>query len=286
MKKGLILEGGALRALFSAGVTDVMMEHGIAYDGMIGVSAGSAFGCNYKSHQPGRVIRYNKLLAHDWRFFSFRSWLVTGDYFGGDFDYHYMPAHIDRMDIETFTADPMEFHLVCTDLSTGRAVYKQLTGFTADNYDEVAEWFRASASMPLAAKVVEIEGHKYLDGGIADSIPLAYFQSLGYDRNVVVETQPDGYVKRPNRLVPLYRLVYRKYPAFVRASAERHLMYNRQLAYVREQEQAGRAFVIRPKRLLPIGHMTHDTRLMDEVYQEGRTTALERMEALKEYLGI
>lgn len=284
MKKGLIMEGGALRALFSAGVIDVMMENGIKYDGLIGVSAGSAFGCNYKSHQPGRVIRYNKKLANDWRYFSMRSWITTGDYFGGEYDYHYMPAHIDKMDTETFSKDPMDFYLVCTDVETGKAVYKKINQFDDTNYDEVAEWFRASASMPIVSKIVNINGQKLLDGGIADSIPLKYFQKIGYEKNVVVTTQPADYQKRPNKLIPLFKMIYRHYPAFIKASAERHVMYNKELEYIKEQEKSGNTLVIRPKRILPIGHMTRDTALMEEVYQEGRDAAKERIDELKDFM--
>lgn len=284
MKKGLVLEGGALRSLFSAGVMDVMMENGITFDGLIGVSAGSAFGCNYKSNQPGRVIRYNKKLANDWRYASFRSWVTTGDYFGGEYDYHYMPAHIDKMDTKTFTDNPMEFYLVCTDLETGKAVYKKIDKFNDDNYDEIAEWFRASASMPIVSKIVNINGQKVLDGGIADSIPLEYFQRIGYGKNIVVTTQPEGFQKEPNKFIPIFRILYRKYPAFIKASAERHIMYNKQLEYIKAQEMSGNTLVIRPKKKLAINHMTKDTKLMDEVYQEGRTVASERIDEIINFM--
>ena len=186
MKTGLVLEGGALRGLFSVGVFDVLTEHGIMPDGIVGVSAGAAFGCNIKSHQQGRPLRYNKLMAHEWRYCSLRSLIKTGDLFGGDFCYHYMPNNIDLLDAEAYNADPIEFYAVCTDLTTGNAVYKLLMKI---DY-EAEEWFRASASMPLCSKIVEINGQKLLDGGITDSIPLKFMQSKGYARNIVVLTQP------------------------------------------------------------------------------------------------
>lgn len=280
MKKGLVLEGGALRGLFSAGVIDVMMENGIDFDGLIGVSAGAAFGCNYKSRQPGRVIRYNKRFAHDWRYCSFRSLLLTGDLFGGDYDYHRLPEEFDIFDKDTFEHNPMAFYAVCTDVVTGKAIYKKLMRADYDCY----QWIRASASMPVAARVVEVEGHKVLDGGIADSIPLKFMQQEGYDRNVVVLTQPLGYVKQPNPLMPLFRLQLHRYPNFLKASASRHEMYNAQTAYVREQELAGKAFVIRPPRVLPIHHLTHDPQLMQQVYDDGRNVMKQQLDALKQYL--
>lgn len=280
MKKGLILEGGALRGLFTAGVMDVLMENGITFDGLVGVSAGAAFGCNYKSHQPGRVIRYNKRFAHDRRYCSLRSWITTGDIFNGDFDYHLLPEQLDVFDTKTFDASPMEFYAVCTDLETGEPVYKLLMQHGYECY----EWIRASASMPVAAKVVEIGGRKFLDGGIADSIPLKFFESKGYDRNVVVLTQPLGYVKKPNPLLPLFRMQLHRYPNFLHAAAIRHKMYNAQTAYVRKREQEGAAFVIRPKELLPIKHITHDPDLMQQVYDEGRRTMEARLKELTAFL--
>lgn len=228
MRKGLILEGGALRGLFTAGVIDVMMENGIKFDGLVGVSAGAAFGCNYKSCQPGRVIRYNKRYAHDWRYCSVRSLLKTGDIFGAEFDYHTLPDKLDKFDVATFDESPMKFYAVCTDLTTGEPVYKLLMhhGY------EFNEWIRASASMPLASRIVEVEGRKLLDGGISDSIPLRFFEQQGYDRNVVVLTQPLGFIKKPNPMMPLIRLQLHRYPQFLKAAAERHVMYNNETEYV------------------------------------------------------
>ena len=127
MKTGLVLEGGALRGLYTMGIVDVLIEKHIFFDGMIGVSAGAAFGCNYKSQQSGRVLRYNQRFAHDWRFCSVRSWLCTGDLFGADFGYHQVPEELDPFDFKAFNAHPTAFWLVATDVETGKAVYKQIT---------------------------------------------------------------------------------------------------------------------------------------------------------------
>ena len=156
-----------MRGLFTAGIIDVMMEHGVEPDGLIGVSAGAAFGCNYKSRQPGRAIRYNKRFAHDKRYCSWQSWWKTGDLYNAEFGYHIIPTQYDIFDDEAFEQNPMAFYAVCTDVETGKAVYKKLDKCGSLTYD----WIRASASMPLASKVVELEG-KVLDGGVADSIPL------------------------------------------------------------------------------------------------------------------
>ena len=144
MKNGLVLEGGAMRGLWTAGIIDVMMENGVAPDALIGVSAGAAFGCNYKSRQPGRAIRYNVRFAKDPRYSGVRSLLTTGDYFNAEFGYHIIPKEYDVFDDDAFDSNPMEFHVVCTDVETGKPVYRQLTKADHNSYD----WIRASASMP------------------------------------------------------------------------------------------------------------------------------------------
>jgi len=279
MKKGLVLEGGAMRGLFTAGIIDVMMEAGVEPDGLIGVSAGAAFGCNYKSRQPGRVIRYNTRFAKDPRYSGLRSLIKSGDYFNAEFGYHIVPKQYDIFDVETFDKNPMEFIVVCTDVLTGEAVYHKMDHVS---FDEL-EWLRASASMPLASKVVEVGGRKLLDGGVADSIPLEYFERIGYDRNVVILTQPQGFVKEPNKLMPLMKIGLRKYPNMIKALATRHLMYNRELKYVREAEREGRCLVIRPEEKIPIGHISHDPDEMRHVYEIGRALGERKLKNIKAF---
>ena len=280
MKRGLVLEGGAMRGLFTCGIIDVMMNAGIEPDGLIGVSAGAAFGCNYKSRQQGRAIRYNKRFARDKRYCSWQSWLKTGNLYNAEFGYHIIPTLYDIFDDAAFDQNPMAFYVVCTDVETGQPVYKFLDQATPLTYD----WIRASASMPLVSKVVELEGMKVLDGGVGDSIPLAYFESIGYERNVVILTQPKGYVKEHNPLMPLMRIALRKYPRMIEAMDQRHVMYNKELAYVREAEQAGRCLVIRPKEKLPIGHFSHDPEEMQRIYDIGIEAGKENIEKIKRFL--
>lgn len=280
-KKGLVLEGGGLRGLFSAGVIDVMMEHGITFDGLIGVSAGATFGCNYKSHQPGRVLRYNINFRRDPRYMGLRSLLRTGDLVGAEFSYHVLPRQLDLFDFETFKRDPMEYHVVCTDALTGEPVYRQITEMN----DEGLDWMRASASMPIVSRPVALDGHLLLDGGIADSIPLRHFQQQGFGRNIVVLTQPKGFMKKRTSLIPLFKLTMRKYPAIIRAMERRHLMYNDQLAYLHQQEQQGNILLIYPQDTLPIGRTEQNERKMRHVYQMGRTKAEEMLPTILDFLG-
>ena len=282
IKRGLVLEGGAMRGLWTAGVTDVMMEHDIWPDGLIGVSAGAAFGCNYKSRQIGRAIRYNMRFSHDSRYSGVKSWLTSGNYYNAEFGYHTMPNVLDVFDNDAFNNNPMAFYVVCTDVLTGGAVYHQLTEATEDTYD----WIRASASMPLASKVVELQGLKLLDGGVADSIPLEYFESIGYQRNVVILTQPAGYQKEHNKLMPLMRMALRHYPKMIEAMDRRHVMYNQQLEYVAQAEREGRCLVIRPTFKIPIGHISHDAKQMHFIYCLGRSVGEKYLSRIKDFYGL
>ena len=280
MKKGLILEGGAMRGMFTAGVIDVMMENEITFDGAIGVSAGAAFGCNYKSGQIGRVLRYNTKFCRDKRFSGIGSLIKTGNIYNTDFAYGEVPLKYDVFDFEAYVSNPMDFYVVCTDIETGEAVYHNYQGKEDHGFD----WIRASASMPLVSQIVEIDGRKLLDGGIADSIPVQFFETIGYDKNVAVLTQPAHYRKEKNRLMPLIRRKYRKYPKLVEAMERRHLAYNQTLAYIEAREKQGKLFVIRPEQALQIGRVEKNPDKLKEVYDLGRQAAALRIEEIKAYL--
>lgn len=281
MKKGLILEGGAMRGLFTAGVMDVMMENNISFDGVIGVSAGAAFGCNYKSGQIGRVVRYNTQFCADKRYSGIGVLLKTGNIFSTEFCYGEIPLKLDVFDFDAFMSNPMEFYVVCTNVETGKAVYHRYDGWADYGFD----WIRASASMPLVSNIVEIGGQKLLDGGIADSIPVKYFENLGYNRNIVVLTQPEGYRKKENLTMPLIRWKYRKYPKFVEAVETRHIMYNEELEYISKEEVMGKLFVIRPESSLPVSRTEKHPEKLSIAYKLGRDAAIKKLEPLKKYLG-
>lgn len=281
MKTGLILEGGAMRGMFTAGVMDVMMENGVEFDGAIGVSAGAAFGCNYKTRQIGRVIRYNTRFSRDKRYCGVRCLLRTGDMYSADFAYGEVPLIHDPFDFDTYMNNPMEFYVVCTDIEKGEAVYHRYEGWDDHGFD----WIRASASMPLVSRAVEIDGMKLLDGGISDSVPLRYFESIGYDRNIVVLTRPSDYVKKKNGILPLIKAKYRKYPKMVELMADRHNAYNKDIAYITEKEKRGEVLVIRPEAALPIGRVDKDPEKLRAVYEIGRQTAEKLLPEIKRFLG-
>lgn len=280
MKTGLILEGGAMRGMFTAGVIDVMMENNIDFDGAIGVSAGAAFGCNYKSRQIGRVIRYNTRFCRDRRYCGVHSLITSGNIYNTDFCYGEVPLKHDVFDFDTYKSNPMEFYVVCTDIVTGKPIYKKYEG----TEDSVFDWIRASASMPIVSQIVEIDGYKLLDGGISDSIPVRFFESIGYDRNIVVLTQPNNYFKKQNNLVALMKLKYKKYPKLIEAMENRHHMYNETLEYIAEKEKSGELLVIRPESKLPVSKVEKDPEKLRAAYEIGRRVTTERIDQIKEYL--
>ena len=254
-----------MRGLFTAGVLDALYHGGVRFDGIIGVSAGACFGCNYKSHQPGRVIRYNLRFARDPRYCSWSSLLRTGDLFGAEFCYHTLPDELDPFDRAAYEGDPTAFYCVTTDCATGEPRYHRCD--RAD--DDMLERLRASASMPLVARPVPLDGGLHLDGGLSDGIPLRHFESLGYDRNVVVLTRPRGYRKFPSWKHLAAAPFLLRFPAVRRAIRTRHEWYNAALDYIAGRERAGAALVIAPSAPLPVGRVCHDPAVLQRTYDIG-----------------
>ncbi len=281
VKKGLVLEGGAMRGMFSSGVLDVFLENGITFDGAVGVSAGATFGCNFKSRQIGRAIRYNKKYSHNWRYCSFRSLILTGDLYGAEFCYDRLPNELDVFDLAAYRANPMEFYCVASDCRTGKPVYKKLE--TCDGQD--LTWMRASASMPLASHVVKIDGYELLDGGMTDSVPLRFFEGLGYNRNVVILTQPRDFRKKPASLMWLVKAALHRYPLAVQAMKNRPQVYNEETADVFAKADRGEVFVICPEKPLGISRTEKDPDELQRVYDEGRRIATAVLPKLRAFLG-
>lgn len=280
-KTGLVLEGGAMRGMFTCGVLDVFMENGLTFDGAAGISAGAVFGCNFKSRQIGRALRYNKQYGRDPRYCSIRSLLRTGDLYGAKFCYDELPNRLDPFDQEAFRKDPMEFYIGATDVNTGYAVFH----LCEDMGKKDLLWMRASASMPLVSRVVRVDGYELLDGGMVNAVPYRFMERRGYDRNVIVLTQPAGYRKKPENMA-LFKLVLRKYPKVLEVMAVRHVMYNRQMEEIDARGASGAALVIRPPESLGIGRTEKDPEELERVYQIGRSEALRRLEEVRDFLGI
>lgn len=279
MKTGLVLEGGAMRGMYTAGVLDVLMEQGIQLDGVVGVSAGAVFGSNYKSHQIGRSIRYNMKYCRDPRYGDFRSLIKSGDIYEVEFCYHKLPEKLDPFDWKAYKKSRVEFYVVCTDVNSGRAVYHKCTGGKED-----LQWMQASASMPFVSRVVKIGQRQLLDGGISDSIPVNWFRSIGYEKNLVVLTRPEGYRKKSPRGLPILLRRIRQYPALAWAMKTRHIRYNQTLDQLPELEKAGLALVLRPSRRIKVSKLESHPRKLKALYKLGRKDTEQRLEEIRRFL--
>ena len=223
MKVGLLLEGGAMRGLYSAGVLDYFMEKDLKIDGIVGVSAGALFGMNYKSKQIGRVLRYNKKYASNKHYMGVYSWLTSGNIMNEDFCFHKLVHELDPVDFKTYKESDVDFYAVVTNLETGRAEYIQLDDLSDHNQ---LEYLRASGSMPLVSKIVHVNQQKYLDGGVADSIPIDKILTMGFDKIIVVLTRPIEYRKTKSNQ-SIFKIFYRKYPQFIQTMNQRYQKYNK-----------------------------------------------------------
>ncbi len=279
MKKGIVMEGGAMRGMFTAGVCDILMENGIELDGAVGVSAGAAFGCNLKSKQIGRAIRYNLKYCNDKRYWGISSLLKTGDIFNVDFCYNKLPYQLDIFDEKTFNENPMEFHIVCTDVETGLPHYEK-----CDEARKAVAWMRASASMPVVSRTVCVDGKEYLDGGIVDAVPLEYFEKIGYTKNIVVLTRDKTYVKKKNPFGFALKILLRKYPAVYQQMKNRHKMYADTMEYINKKEKNGEIIVLRPKTALKVKRTDRKAENLREAYELGREAALEKLDEIKSFL--
>lgn len=279
MKTGLVLEGGGKRGIYAAGVLDVLLENNIWTDGLIGTSAGAVNGCSYVSNQYERNLRYNIRFAKEKRYMSIYSLITTGNVVGTDFAYNILPNKLEVFDYDAFEKSPVAYYVTCSNVETGKAEYIQCKSLRGKNMD----YLRASASLPYVSQIVEIDGKKYLDGGICDSIPLKAFQNRGYEKNLVVLTRPRGYIKKPENNL-LANLYYRKYPAFVTALRNRYAVYNRTLKYIEQQENQGNILVLRPSESIRVGRMEQDPERLKQMYELGKNDAGQMLDAIASFL--
>lgn len=280
-KVGMVLEGGSMRGIFTTGVLDTMLENNIEIDGIIGVSAGALFGINYFSKQKGRAIRYNKKYLGDKRYISTHSLLTTGNLVNKDFTFYKLTKELDPLDNETFMNSNKDFYITTTNIETGKAEYLKI-----NNVYEQLEEFRASSAMPFASEIIEINNKKYLDGGISDSIPLDKCISLGYDKIIVVLTQPLGFQKPPldNKQLKMVKLKYHKYPNLINSMQQRYIKYNNTLEKIIDLENKKEIFVIRPSKKINLDIKNTDPSKLDEIYNMGINDCNKIIDDLKEYL--
>lgn len=279
-KVAMVLEGGSFRGQFTAGVLDVLMEHGVETAACYGTSAGALNGLNYKSRQIGRVNRVNLAFCNDPRYMGAQSLITTGSMVGYDFMLNDVQDRLDPFDNEAYLANPMEMYACATDIVFGTAAYLPIRNATLD-IDSV----RASTSLPLVTQPVEIDGHLYLDGGTADSVPVEHaLEDAGFDRAIVVLTQDRGYTKGEYGLMPAARRAYAAYPYLLDAMESRHERYNEQREHIWEYERQGRALVVAPARPVEVGHVEHDAARLLDLYIQGRQEAQRLLGDIKEFV--
>ena len=280
-KVAIVLEGGSFRGEFTAGVLDVLMENGVEVAACYGTSAGALNGLNYKSRQIGRVNRVNLAFCNDPRYMGAQSLMTTGSMVGYDFILNDVQDRLDPFDNEAFFANPMEMYACATDIVFGTAAYLPVRDATLD-IDAV----RASTSLPLVTKPVEIDGHLYLDGGTADSVPVEHvLENTGFDRAIVVLTQDRSYQKSPYGLMGAAHAAYAGYPYLLEAMENRHERYNEQREHIWEYERAGRALVLAPPVPVEVAHVEHDTEKLLNLYIQGRQEAKHRLGEIREFVG-
>ena len=279
MKIGLVLEGGGMRGLFSAGVLDALLElKELSVNGIVGVSSGALFGVNYVSKQKERAVRYNKKYADDKRYMGLHSWITTGNAVNKDFAFYELPYKLDVFDNETFKKAETDFYVVMTNVESGKPEYVLIEDAFAQ-----MEYLRATSALPFASKIIEINGKKYLDGGISDSIPIDFCESLGYDKIIAILTRPEGTYKE-DKLGFLYKLVYRKYPNLVNSLLNMATDYEKVLAKIKDLENKGKIFVVRPPEVLKIGRLEKNRDKIQKVYDIGLNTGLKELDNIVKYL--
>ena len=279
MKTGLVLEGGGMRGLFSAGVLDALLElKELSVNGIVGVSSGALFGVNYVSKQKERAVRYNKKYADDKRYMGLHSWITTGNAVNKDFAFYELPYKLDVFDNETFKKAETDFYVVMTNVESGKPEYVLIEDAFAQ-----MEYLRATSALPFASKIIEINGKKYLDGGISDSIPIDFCESLGYDKIIAVLTRPEGTYKE-DKLGFLYKLVYRKYPNLVNSLLNMATDYEKVLVKIKDLENKGKIFVVRPPEVLKIGRLEKNRDKIQKVYDTGLNTGLKELDNIVKYL--
>lgn len=280
IKAGLVVEGGGMRGVYSSGVLDFFIEKDLFFENNYGVSAGACHLCSYLAKQYKRAFRVNVDYLNDKRYCSVHSLLKTGNLFGAEMLYDIIPNELDLFDYDTYNKNESNFYVVITDINTGKPEYVKIGDLKKDII-----YVRASSSLPLLAQNVKINDKEYLDGGISDSIPIKKSIADGNKKNVVILTRDSTYRKGKNSLMPIINLKYKKYPNFVKSMADRYIVYNEILDFIKELEDNGDVFVIRPKKPVNIGRTEKNREKLEALYNDGYNDAKDCYEELLKYLG-
>ena len=276
---GLVLEGGGMKGIYTAGVLEFFLEKEIEFSSCYGVSAGACHLCSFLSKQKKRAYRVAVNYLDSKKYCGAYSLLTTGDLFGVDMCYNLIPNYLDPYDFEAFHKYEGKAYAVVTNIRTGEAEYIRLK----DMHEDI-QAVRASSSMPLVSRQVKIGDEYYLDGGISDSIPIRKSIADGNEKNVVILTKEIGFRRKAESQMALIKARYARYPKVYELMKERDVEYNKTLDYLEEQEKEGRAFIFRPRKKSQVGRVERDKSKLDALYEEGYRDAQERYVELLEYL--
>lgn len=278
-KTCLVLEGGAMRGMYTAGVLDTLMQNNIKFDAIIGVSAGALFGINYKSNQKGRAYRYNMRYINDKEYIGLYSYLTTGNIMNKSFCFDKLVNELDKFDYQAFKNNKTKFYVVVTNLLTGTPEYQELTDLNDQNQ---MEYLRASGSMQYVSKPVKINNNYYLDGATGDSIPIKYMEKLGFNKIIVVGTRPEGYQKQYKPQPS--KIFYKKYPKFIKALSNRPSMYNETIKYIEKKANNHEIIFIRPSQDLKVKHIEKNKKKLSSLYTLGQNNTKEIISTINKYL--
>lgn len=278
-KTALVLEGGALRGLYTAGILDIFMQNNINADVVYGVSAGALFGLNYKSRQIGRAIRYNLKYANEKNYMGLYSLITTGDIMNRDFCFKKLVYELDKLDFETYKTNPIDFYAVVTNIQTGKPEYVKI-----DDAQKDMEYFRASGSMPFVSRPVEINGNLYLDGAMSDAVPFKKVLEANYEKIIVILTRPSGYRKKKSFLP--YRLFFSKFPNLIKTAESYYKEYNTTMDLIDKYESENKIVVLRPSKLIKMKRVEKDTNKLKCIYNLGISDCIENLDRIKAYLDI
>lgn len=277
---GLVLEGGGFRGIYTAAVLDVFHRENLFFKYAIGVSAGAAYGVSYVARQYQRNLAVNPYVA-DKRYCSFGNLIRKGNYFDWDFVYKYIPTKIIPFDYEAFASSETRMKVVVTSCDTGEAVYLPLNGSCPDNFRTL---LAATSALPFLSKIQMIDGKGYMDGGIADSIPVWQAFKDGATKAVVVLTREHGYQKKPIKGAFILKTVYRRYPKMVEAMLNRYKQYNKTLEELETLEREGKIFVIRPQKPIAVSRIENNPDALSRAYDEAFKECEAIIPALRSWL--
>ena len=276
---GLVLEGGGMKGTYTSGVLDFFLEKNLEFSSCYGVSAGAANLCSFLSKQKRRGFRSLTEYMGNKRISGWYSMVTNGNIIDPDFTYDLVPNYLLPFDRKTYEKYEGKAYAVVTNVETGKAEYLSMK-----EVDQAMEAVKASTALPLVFQMVTINGRKYLDGGLADSIPIQRSSLEGNKKNVIVLTKEEGYIRKPSENLNLIRLRYYKYPKVYEVMKERHLAYNETMEYIRLLQKEGKVFVLQPKEKNEISRLEKDSKKMEELYQRGYEDAKNKYDALQEFL--